>query len=122
MSGEVFIMGTLGFAVMGAILYVWGYRKAHRMPRQLHHRMGQEIERQIQLCLTGRPQGATRKEIAKAIAGLSVGNQLQGYKLEVADTDAAAGAVLERMITRGMIREEGQGKVRKYILRLPEEA
>lgn len=122
MSGEVFIMGTLGFAVMGALLYVWGYRKAHRMPRQLHHRMGQEIERQIQLCLTGRPQGATRKEIAKAIAGLSVGNQLQGYKLEVADTDAAAGGVLERMISRGMIREEGQGKARKYVLCLPEEA
>jgi hypothetical protein len=122
MSGEVFVMGTLGFAVMGAILYVWGYRKARRAPRQLHQRMGQVIERQIQLCLTERPQGATRKEIAKAIAGLSVGNQLQGYKLEVADTDAAAGAVLDRMIDRGIVSEQGQGKSRKYVLRLPEEA
>lgn len=107
---------------MSAILYVWGYRKARRAPRQLQQQMGQAIERQIQLCLTGQPRGATRKEIAKAIAGLSVGSQLQGYKLEVADTEAAAGAVLDRMIARGIVIEQGQGKSRTYVLRLQEEA
>lgn len=122
MPGEVFLMGTLGFAAMGALLYIWGYRKALRTPRQLHVQMGQAIERRIQLCLTGRPQGATRKELAKAIMDLGVGNQLQGYKLEVADAEVAAGAVLSRMIEWGMVIEQDQGKTLKYVLRLPEKA
>ena len=113
---KVFIFGTLGFTVMGAILYVWGYRKSRHTPQRLQAQMGRAIEERIRICLTQQPHGATLKEIAKSIIDLSVGGQLQGYKLEVDDAHAAACAVLEQMIQRGLVTEHQQGKISTYVM------
>jgi len=113
---EGFIMGTLGFAAMGAILYVWGYRKSRSTPRRLHAQMGQAIEARIQTLLASQIHGATLKEIAKSIGDLSVGGQLQGYKLQVEDARAATDAVLRHMISRGLVVKHDQGKTPKYLL------
>jgi hypothetical protein len=117
---EVIVMGTLGFAVMGSILYVWGYRKSHKTPQRLEAQMGRVIEEKIKLCLTGQPHGATLKEIAKCIIGLSMGGQLQGYKLQVDDAPTAAYAVLRQMVNRGLVTEHNQGKLSTYVLTMTE--
>lgn len=113
---EGFIMGTLGFAAMGAVLYIWGYRKSRNTPRRLQARMGRAIEEKIRLFLSEQLHGATLKEIAKSIGDLSVGGQLEGYKLQVEDARAASEAVLQQMINRGMVVKQEQGKTPKYLL------
>jgi hypothetical protein len=113
---EGFIVGTLGFAAMAAILYVWGYRKSRSTPRRLQAQMGQAIEERIKVLLAGQLHGATLKEIAKSISDLSVGGQLQGYKLQVEDARAASDAVLRQMISRGLVVKQDQGKTPKYLL------
>jgi hypothetical protein len=113
---EGFIMGTLGFAAMAAILYIWGYRKSRSTPRRLQAQMGQAIEERIKVLLAGQLHGATLKEIAKSISDLSVGGQLQGYKLQVEDARAASDAVLRQMISRGLVVKQDQGKTPKYLL------
>jgi hypothetical protein len=109
-------MGTLGFAAMAAILYIWGYRKSRSTPRRLQAQMGQAIEERIKVLLAGQLHGATLKEIAKSISDLSVGGQLQGYKLQVEDARAASDAVLRQMISRGLVVKQDQGKTPKYLL------
>ena len=113
---EGFIMGTLGFAAMAAILYIWGYRKSRSTPRRLQAQMGQAIEERIKVLLAGQLNGATLKEIAKSISDLSVGGQLQGYKLQVEDARAASDAVLRQMISRGLVVKQDQGRTPKYLL------
>jgi hypothetical protein len=116
----VFILGTLGFAAASAILYVWGYRKSRKTPRWLQAQMGRAIEERIQSFLAGQSGGATLKEIAKAIDDISVGSQLQGYKLQVEDAGAVAGAVLQHMVVKGIVAEAGQQKPPLYVLKSKE--
>lgn len=113
---EMFILGTLGFAVAGAVLYVWGYRKSRRTPQRLQAQMGKAIEDCILGFLSEKEKGATLKEIAKAIQDIQVGGQLQGYKLQVEDGQAAAGAVLQRLAAKGLIAEQRLGKLTTYVL------
>lgn len=113
---SVFILGTLGFAVCGALLYVWGYRRSRRMPGQLQQRMGLLLDRKILACLAASPQGATLKTLASAIRGVGVGSGLDGYRLKVDDHLAAAEAVVARMVETGQVREETRGKSRRYYL------
>jgi hypothetical protein len=112
----IFIIGTLGFAFTGAILYVWGYRKSCRAPYRLHAQMKREMERRIREFLAGHSQGATLKEIAGVVDDISVGGQLQGYKLTVGNARAAAGAVLQLMVARGEVAEQLQGNKLRYVL------
>lgn len=116
MSVGVFCIGTLAFAAMAALLYVWGYRKSRRMPRRLEAHIGQAIEARIRQLLTEQPEGASLKEIARSIDGIAVGGQLQGYRLQVEDARAAALAVVEQMVRRGQLAEQ-KGKTPRYVLR-----
>lgn len=117
MSFGVFIGGTLGFALMAALLYIWGYRKSRRMPRRLQGQIGRLIEERIMELLRAQSEGASLTEIARVIKDISVGGQLQGYKLQVDDAKAAGEAVLKQMLVRGLVFENGQGKAARYVLR-----
>ncbi len=117
MSFGVFIAGTLGFALMAALLYIWGYRKSRRTPRRLQGQIGRLIEERILELLRRQPEGASLAEIARFIGGISVGGQLQGYKLQVDDAEAAAQAVLQQMLVRGLLLEKVQGRAMRYVLR-----
>lgn len=116
MSIEMFITGTLSFAACAVILYIWGYRKSRRTPQRLQMQMGQRIEARIIEFLAKREGGASLKEIGKAIKNMQVGSQMAGYKLQVEDGQAAANAVLKRMIAKGLILEEQRSNVPVYIL------
>ncbi|HMM21234.1 MAG TPA: hypothetical protein PKA10_10880 [Selenomonadales bacterium] len=114
MPVEVFILGTLGFAVCGAVLYVWGYRRSRRMPQALQRQMGQLLEQKILAVLAECPEGATLKNLAGAIKNARIGNQLQGYRLAVDNHLVAAEAVVQRMVARGLVREAVAGQTKRY--------
>lgn len=116
MSVTTYILGTLAFAAVSALLYAWGYRRSRKMPRQLQGRMRQLLEQRILKLLLQYPQGATLKNLAAEIRGVKVGSQLQGYQLTVDNHRVTAEAVLNRLVANGLVREETQGSVKKYFI------
>lgn len=116
MTLTVYILGTLSFAVLGALLYVWGYRRSRRMPQLLQRRMRQLMEDKILALLAECPQGATLKKLADEIRPVKVGSLLQGYRFSVANPLVTAEAVVGHLIASGAVREAMKGRSRRYFL------
>ncbi len=114
MNTEVYILGTLSFAVMGALLYIYGYRRSYKMPQELQKQIAIKLEKKAMSFITKNAQGVTVKSIANEIKDVKVGSQLQGYRFSVKDSLATAQAVLDRLLATNKIKKVIDGKIVKY--------
>ncbi|WP_448588738.1 hypothetical protein [Thermodesulfobium sp.] len=116
MSIEIYILGTLSFAVMGALLYIYGYRRSYKMPQELKKQISIKLEKKIISFVSNHSSGVTLNEIANSIKDVKVGNHFQGYRFSVSDPIAAAESILNKLVESNKIKKVKDGKTIKYFL------
>lgn len=114
MNIEVYVLGTFSFAFMGALLYIYGYKRSYKMPQELRKQIAIKLEKKAMSFITKNAQGVTVKSIANEIKDVKVGSQLQGYRFSVNDPLITAQAVLDRLLATNKIKKVIDGKIIKY--------
>ncbi|AEE14650.1 hypothetical protein Thena_1021 [Thermodesulfobium narugense DSM 14796] len=116
MNIEFYILGTLSFAIMGALLYIYGYKRSYNMPKELQKQIGLKLEKKVISFISSHSQGVTLNDVANAIKDVKVGSHFQGYKFSVSDPLIAAEAVLDKLIETNKVKKIKNKNTTKYFL------
>lgn len=105
------ILGVLLFALVTAILYVWGLKKSvgqqEDLNRNLMSACGSRVVRYLKKHGT-----VTETEIAKLIEGITVGQFWSRRKIKVQDGEKVAGQIIEFLVDQLYIEPSGDGGYR----------
>lgn len=111
MSTGQIILGILLFAVVTAILYVWGLRKSMTQARDLEHILLSKCSARVVKALH-RQEFLTRKEIARQIQGVRAGLFWSRNRLEVQNAAAFAEKLIVYMQGQHLLEDAGGGRYR----------
>lgn len=109
-KGQI-ILGIVLFAVVTAILYVWGLKKTmsqrEDLERSLMNVCGSRVVKYLKKNGT-----VTKAEIAKLIDGTTAGPFWSLQKVKVQDGSKAAGQVIDFLLEQQYIEPHGSGSFR----------
>lgn len=111
MSTGQIILGILLFAVVTAVLYLWGLRKSMTQARDLEHILLSKCSARVVKALGSR-EVITRKEIARQIQGVRAGLFWSRHRLEVQDAGAFADKLILYMKGQHLLEDAGDGRYR----------
>lgn len=105
------ILGVLLFALVTAVLYVWGLKKSvgqqEDLNRNLMSACGSRVVRHLKKHGT-----VTKAEVAKLIEGMTVGQFWSRRKIRVQDGKKVSGQVIEFLLDQLYIEPAGDGSYR----------
>jgi hypothetical protein len=111
MSKGQIIFGIAAFALVTAILYVWGLKKSLCQPEELHRSLmsacGSRVVKHLKQHGT-----ITEAEVARLIDGVTVGPFWSKQKVKVQDGKKAAGQVLAFLLEQQYIESAGSKSYR----------
>ena len=109
-TGKI-ILGILLFAIITAILYVWGLKKSvgqmEDLNRSLMSACGSRVVKYLKKHGT-----VTRNEVAELIGGITVGPFWSRHKVRVQDGKKAAGQVIDFLLDQQYIEPADGGSYR----------
>ncbi len=109
------LLGILGFALVTAILYVWGLKKSVGQGQDLQRRL---IHKSAQRVLKATKKNGTivRREVVSLVCDVKVGNIWSKQKLCVTDANAFADALLKFLCEQQYLEEISHNKYQRKVL------
>lgn len=111
MSTPQIILGILLFAVVTAILYVWGLRRSMTQQSDLERILLSKSAARVVRCLK-KQEIITQKEIARQVQGVKAGLFWSRNRLEVQNPTAFAKKLSRYMVEQHLLEEAGGGRYR----------
>ncbi len=111
MSTGQMILGIVLFAIVTAILYVWGLKKSvdqqENLNRNLMSACGSRVVKYLK-----KHDTITKAEIAKLIDGVTVGQFWSRRRIKVQDGKKVSGQVTDFLLEQLYIESDGNGRYR----------
>lgn len=109
-TGKI-ILGILLFAIITAILYVWGLKKSVGQMEDLNRSLMSACGRRVVKYLK-KHDTITKAEIAELIDGMKVGQFWSHQKIQVQDGKKVSGQVIDFLLDQQYIESAGGGSYR----------
>ncbi len=109
------VLGVLGFALVTAILYVWGLKKSAGQGQDLQRRL---IHKSAQRVLKAAKKNGTvaRRDVVTLVSDVKVGNIWSKQKFCVTDANAFADALLKFLCEQQYLEEISHHKYQRKVL------
>lgn len=111
MSTGQMILGVILFAIVTAVLYVWGLKKSidqqEDLNRSLMNACGSRVVKYLK-----KHETITTAEIAGLIEGVTVGQLWSRRRMQVQDGKKVSGQVIDFLLEQLYIESIGNGKYR----------
>lgn len=111
-----YILYVLMFAVMGAIIYIWGLKKAQSQSMELARRLYAKCEKLVCKALKEK-EFLQKSEMEKIIANVQVGQFFSKNKLAVTNPKEFINVFLEYVIKKGVLEERMEKGKKVYCLK-----
>lgn len=107
------IIGVLLFAIASAFVYAWGYVKEQRKTQELFNQLIAKSQEKI-LKEMKKEKFLTKKDIEKIIEGTKSSLFWSKNKMQVTDSKVFADTLIQTMLSKGLMKEIREKKVKKY--------
>lgn len=111
-----YVVYLLMFAVLGAVLYVWGLKKAQNQSVELARSLYKKCERLVYKELK-KKESLQRKDVEELVANVRVGQFYSKNKMGVTNPREFSKAFLEYMIKNNKLDEQMKNGKKVYSLK-----